>query len=198
MNWCFTIALVLYYGLHSLLASTRVKHYLQQRWVSARYYRLAYNGVAVLMLLPVGYFYSTGEGQILLPQHWSHLVLGGLGFGFGLYLIRAAMQRYDWREFSGTAQLANPKGKVALGDLNTEGWNGVVRHPLYLGAITVAWSCVLLHPTALLLTAALVTTGYSYVGAKWEEAKLLAAFGDRYREYQKRVPMLLPFPRLNS
>jgi len=34
---------------------------------------------------------------------------------------------------------------------------------------------------------------FFYVGARLEEHDLVAAFGDDYRAYQRKVPMLLPF-----
>ena len=38
----------------------------------------------------------------------------------------------------------------------------------------------------------LVLTAYFIIGSILEERRLLARFGDAYREYQQRVPMLIP------
>ncbi|WP_441005082.1 methyltransferase family protein, partial [Novilysobacter viscosus] len=43
---------------------------------------------------------------------------------------------------------------------------------------------------------ALVTTGYIIVAVKFlEERDLVAQHGDTYREYQRQVPMLVPWPK---
>lgn len=68
----------------------------------------------------------------------------------------------------------------------------IVRHPLMLGFIIAFWATPLMTAGHLLFAA--VTTAYILVAVKYlEEKDLQNALGEQYIEYQKKVPMLIPF-----
>ena len=69
---------------------------------------------------------------------------------------------------------------------------GIVRHPIYLGAI-------LFYLGLLVITFSIIATGiwvliitFYYFNSKHEEKLLLGKFGKDYEEYKKEVPMLIP------
>jgi len=66
-----------------------------------------------------------------------------------------------------------------------------VRHPLYLGMIIAFWSAAMMSVGHLLFAA--VWTAYIFVAVGYEERDLIGAFGDSYRSYADKVPMMFPF-----
>ncbi len=66
-----------------------------------------------------------------------------------------------------------------------------VRHPLYFFFLLLIWSCPQLTADRLLLN--ILWTAWIVMGSLFEERDLVRVFGDAYRDYQDKTPMLIPF-----
>jgi protein-S-isoprenylcysteine O-methyltransferase Ste14 len=65
-----------------------------------------------------------------------------------------------------------------------------VRHPLYSFSIAMIWACPDISTDRLLFN--VLWTAWIYGATFLEEADLAAMFGEPYRDYQRRVPRLIP------
>ena len=76
----------------------------------------------------------------------------------------------------------------------TERWfYKVVRHPIQLGTLIGIWSTPTMTMTHLMLSVPL--TVYVLISLKYEERDLVTTLGEKYENYQKRVPMIIPMQR---
>ena len=66
----------------------------------------------------------------------------------------------------------------------------VVRHPLYIGWLTIFWAAPTMTTAHLIF--ALITTAYILIAIQLEEQDLVSAFGSEYTAYRKSTPMLIP------
>jgi protein-S-isoprenylcysteine O-methyltransferase Ste14 len=71
-----------------------------------------------------------------------------------------------------------------------------VRHPLYFGGIIGLWATPTMTVTHLVF--ALALTAYFIIGTLFEERDLKKEFGQTYKTYQSKTPMLIPFTKHNK
>ncbi len=89
--------------------------------------------------------------------------------------------------------IRNLSGKpAATPAFRTPGLYRTVRHPLYLGFVIAFWVAPTMTAGRLLFAA--VTTGYILIAIHFEEHDLVGVFDERYRNYRRQVPMLVPHP----
>ena len=185
--------------LHSAMISVSVTEYLKKRLgPKFRFYRLFFNLIAILTLIPVAlYAYSLRTQAIF---HWD----GYMRIGQVLLLIVAVLliflggRHYNVRQVLGIKQIKEGISSKAItdtGELDTSGVLGMTRHPWYLATILLIWARQM---DVSVLFVNVILTSYLIVGTALEEKKLIREFGEKYAAYQNRVSMLIPFKWLRS
>ncbi len=183
----------LYFGLHSLLASLAVKTWVARRrphWLPA--YRLVYNGLALLLLLPLLVLLVLWRGPTLWA--WSG-IWAWVANGLALLAVAGfvwSLRYYDGAEFLGLRQWRQRVRRVEDQEcFSLSPLHRFVRHPWYSLGLVLLWTQDL-DPA--LLVSALMMSLYCLVGSRLEERRLLIYHGEVYRRYREQVPALIPLP----
>lgn len=107
------------------------------------------------------------------------MLIGNIFIFTGLGLLIAG-----WRR----VYAARQEGRLA-----TDGVYAITRHPQYTGIIVAIFGEGVVHwPTVISLILFPIIVFAYYTLARKEEAEMLSRFGEEYREYQRKVPMLIP------
>jgi methanethiol S-methyltransferase len=104
----------------------------------------------------------------------------------GVWLIARSVAGLD------PLELAGIRRQAPHGGLQITGPYRLVRHPLYFGWVLAVFGHS--HMTGDRLAFAVMTTVYLITAIPFEEAALVASFGDDYTRYQTRVRWrILPY-----
>ena len=184
MTYFPLIASIIFFGfVHSLTASNRIKNL-----IAGRYYRLIYNGLAIVTFGLIAWVYTQTSVELLSENHWLKY-LGYTLIALGTLDVLVVLRGYDLQDFSGFDALTNNPLPPAL---KTDGLLKYVRHPLYFALIVVFSGLFLTEISYRNLIGGLAFIAYILIGIHFEERKLVQVFGDAYRTYQKQIPMLIP------
>jgi methanethiol S-methyltransferase len=143
-----------------------------------------------LIVLFVGWFPITDDVWRVAAQPWrTVLTVTGLA-GWAIALLSTVL--IDHFDLFGVRQVLARlrERRLVEHQFTTPLFYRAVRHPLYLGFLIAFW--VTPRMTLGHLLFAIVTTGYILVAVRLEERDLVRVFGEQYRDYRRRVPMLIP------
>ena len=191
--------LILWCVLHSATISIAVTEYFKKLLGSKyRFYRLFFNLVAILTLIPVGLFAYSIRTQVIVQWDGYMRIGQVILLGLAVLLFIFGGRHYDARQFLGIKQIREGFLNNVItdtGELSTSGVLGITRHPWYLATILFIWSRQM-DVSAIIVNA--ILTSYLIVGTYLEERKLVGEFGEKYIAYQKKVSMLIPYKWLKE
>lgn len=183
--------------IHSFLASLTAKK-LAGRILGRYYafYRLAYVTLSALSFAALWFFAPRPQGSIYYIGGVWFIILKGIQT-LALIGFLFAGSQFNMEEFLGFLDISKyfsvhlePRQPEPL---NTGGYFAYVRHPLYLFGMIILWSDP--EMTVWWFTISVAITIYLVIGTVFEERKLIAIYGDQYREYRRTVRRFLPIKR---
>lgn len=184
------LAWLIYFVIHSMLASLKFKRWAGERWLAFMpYYRLTYNVLAVLLLLPPLALMHYASGPPLWTWQGISWWLTNAAALFAAAGFAWSLRYYDMGEFLGmNTRRRHPAEPVYF---HISPLHRYVRHPWYFFALIIIWTRAM-DPAW--LTSAVLISLYFLIGSRLEENKLIATIGEPYRIYRRRVPGLFPIP----
>jgi methanethiol S-methyltransferase len=143
-----------------------------------------------LIALLAGWYPITQEVWRVSGQPWRVLlsVTGLVGWAIAL-LSTLLIDHFDLFGLRQVFARLRDR-KPAEHPFTTPLFYAVVRHPLYLGFLIAFWATPRMTLGHLIFAA--INTAYILIAVRFEERDLIRLFGEQYRDYRRRVPMLIP------
>ena len=178
----------IYFTLHSILASTKVKSFFEKLLSSGfRFYRMGYTIISTVGLIALLLFNESLPLKLIFESVGLMRYLSLVMATFGVIVISRAFREYRFSSFVGL--------KKETSEFSQSGELKYVRHPIYSGTILIVIGFFLFNPSMANLISVSCILFYLPVGIFLEEKKLIEQFGDRYISYRKEVPSI--FPKIN-
>jgi protein-S-isoprenylcysteine O-methyltransferase Ste14 len=176
---------------HSVMARPAFKEVLT-RFIPVAAERSTYVLCSSLLLLALFAFWQPIGGVVWNVT--SPVVRNAINvvFGLGFALVFVATLLINHFDLFGLRQVALylAKKPYTYLEFRTPLFYRYVRHPLYVGWLIAFWATPTMTGAHLLF--AVLTSAYMLTAIRWEENDLVIVHGSKYREYQKRVPKLIP------
>jgi protein-S-isoprenylcysteine O-methyltransferase Ste14 len=175
--------------LHTMLATDSIKNLMQtilQR--NFKFYRLGYSIIAALIIAYILFLNFSVESVLLWQPVIIEKIVSVITGILGLSVMLVCIRKYFF-DLSGVNVFFR---EVLKDKLQVNGLNKYVRHPLYSSTLLFVWSFFFWQPLLSNLISCICILLYTLIGIYFEEEKLVKTFGEDYKEYAAKVPMIIP------
>lgn len=179
------VSWLVFYTLHSVLASTTIKKFGENLLGSKKQYRMLYSIFSIISLLLVFCVLIVSPSHYLISRTKLTLVFSFITSTYGLIILKRSFKYISTSNFIGLTESKK-------NDLITKGLHSYIRHPIYSGTLLVFIGAMLFYPTDLMLASLICLVVYLPIGIFLEEEKLIKYFGDEYLEYRSKVKAIIP------
>ena len=186
-----TLLCLLFFLQHSLMIRNGFRNWLTG-FIPQNYHGAFFSIFSGLFLLILMLFWQKSTAFQVDLDGAAYFFMRALFFLsiIGYYVTIRSLRPFD--PFGIREIIIHLKGKSAKAPVFTvRGTYRWVRHPLYFFSLLMIWALVSVTPDRLLFNG--LWTLWIIIGAMLEERDLVASFGDNYRNYQRNVPMLIPY-----
>jgi protein-S-isoprenylcysteine O-methyltransferase Ste14 len=186
----------LFFIQHSLMIRKSFRKTVMDR-LPAHFHGWVYTMASALVIFILVIFWQQSDQIIWQARGWWRLFLRVVfisGSGGILWSV-LSLQHFD--AFGTRMIRAHVKQvKTDSSPLASKGPYRFVRHPIYFFILLMLWSYPDITLDRLLFN--ILFSNWMVLATFWEEKDLKDAFGEAYRDYQKRVPMLIPWKLTTS
>ncbi|MCH6236098.1 methyltransferase family protein [Cognataquiflexum rubidum] len=181
---------VLFYFLHSLLASLNIKRKIKG-WMGRQYiwYRLLYSVFTTVFIFGILVYSSTYTPFDILVKTPTITYLGYMLASFGTIIIVRSFKSFSKKRFIG---LEPHDDMEQIEDFVASGLHAYVRHPIYSGTILIFLGFFFFEPTLSSIIHFAMLLLYLPFGVHYEEKKLIELYGEKYIQYKRMVPSIIP------
>lgn len=164
------------------------------RYIPDRYQAAVYAIASGIVLALVALFWQRSETTLYHLRGAAYGTVIAFAVA-GLLLLLWSVRALRVFDPLGLAPIRAHLGRIGPHELpfTVRGPYRWVRHPIYFGILILFWAAPVMTSDRLLLN--ILWSGWIVIGTLLEERDLTDRFGDAYREYQRRVPMLVPWHR---
>jgi methanethiol S-methyltransferase len=190
-GYCILHSYLISIGFTNLMTRLLKKYY--------AFYRVFYVLISLALIIPLINYTALLDNEIIITYGQTiDIIRYVIISGSLLMFFWAFFFNYDSLTFFGIRQILNI-GKIkktnSPDEIKRKGLLGIMRHPMYFALIIYLW-CQIHRMSDIVVN--LVLTAYIIIGTLLEERKLVLEFGDTYIQYQKEVPMIIPFTKIKT
>jgi protein-S-isoprenylcysteine O-methyltransferase Ste14 len=189
LNICLSLA---FFIQHSIMIRRSFRSWLS-KIIKTQYHGAIFTMASGVFLLIMVLFWQKIDYTLASPQgvlRWLLHAVFFLSFA-GFYWGVKALGSFDAFGITSIKRHLRGKKQPPTMPFVIRGPYRRVRHPLYFFCLLLIWSCPDLTADRLLFN--ILWTAWIFVGTILEERDLVADFGDAYRDYQRSVPMVIPW-----
>ncbi|VFN01721.1 MAG: Protein-S-isoprenylcysteine O-methyltransferase Ste14 [Candidatus Kentron sp. G] len=162
-----------------------------RRWIPEHWFRALFSLVSGAVLLAFVALWQESPVLIASAEGIFRWLLRGVFFlalAGQIWMLRT-LQEFD--VFGAAALQRGNSPPPPAGEILTTGPYGWVRHPAYFTTLVMIWAYPDLTVDRVVLI--FLFTVWIIAGTRLEERDLVAVHGQKYRAYQRAVPMLIPY-----